>query len=415
MAKRAAKTVDFVPDLKPVDRGETVDEMEPLLIAEGSPVRPALMDTAMTLVARSAGFRKSLPDGIARSLADLVRSMNCYYSNLIEGHNTHPVDIERALKGEYSHDKKKRDLQLEAKAHISVQKWIDEGGVSGRVATRETICEIHRRFCSELPDDLLIVEDPVTHERIPVEPGELRARDVKVGNLVPVSPGAIPRFLDRFEQVYEPLGKSESILAAATAHHRLAWIHPFLDGNGRVCRLMSHAMFLETLDTGALWSVARGLARKVEDYKQLLANCDLTRRNDLDGRGNLSEEALIAFTRFFLEISIDQVDFMERLVEPEQLRTRILNWTREQMSKRALPPQADKIMEATLYRGGKLLRGEAAEVTGTGDRHARRAVAGLVSEGVLASEGPTAPVYLAFPARLASIWMPGLFPANEER
>ena len=55
--------------------------------------------------------------------------MNCYYSNLIEGHNTHPVDIERALAGDYSTDPEKRDLQLEAKAHIAVQKWIDEGGM----------------------------------------------------------------------------------------------------------------------------------------------------------------------------------------------------------------------------------------------------------------------------------------------
>ena len=47
--------------------------------------------------------------------------MNCYYSNLIEGHDTHPIDIERALKNDYSQDAHKRDLQLEAKAHIAVQ------------------------------------------------------------------------------------------------------------------------------------------------------------------------------------------------------------------------------------------------------------------------------------------------------
>ena len=413
MSPKTDKIADLSPDLEPSDRGESIRKMEPLLIAEGSSSRPALMDTALDLVARSAGFRKSLPDAIARSLADLVRSMNCYYSNLIEGHYTHPVEIERALHDDFSKDPKKRDLQKEAKAHIAVQRWIDGGGLRGRATTREGICEIHRRFYIDLPDALLEVEDPDTHKKYFVKPGELRTRDVKVGQHVPISAGAVPRFLDRFEGVYTPLGKAESILATAAAHHRLAWIHPFLDGNGRVARLMSHAMFLETLDTGALWSVARGLARKVDDHKQLLANCDLTRRNDMGGRGNLSEEALVAFTRFFLEISIDQIDFMERLVEPEQLRTRILNWTKEQMSKRTLPPQADKIMEATLYRGGKLLRGEAAEVTGTGDRHARRAVAGLVLAGVLTSEGPTAPVYLAFPARLASSWMPGLFPADE--
>jgi len=298
MSPKTDKIADLSPDLEPSDRGESIRKMEPLLIAEGSSSRPALMDTALDLVARSAGFRKSLPDAIARSLADLVRSMNCYYSNLIEGHYTHPVEIERALHDDFSKDPKKRDLQKEAKAHIAVQRWIDGGGLRGRATTREGICEIHRRFYIDLPDALLEVEDPDTHKKYFVKPGELRTRDVKVGQHVPISAGAVPRFLDRFEGVYTPLGKAESILATAAAHHRLAWIHPFLDGNGRVARLMSHAMFLETLDTGALWSVARGLARKVDDHKQLLANCDLTRRNDMGGRGNLSEEALVAFTRF---------------------------------------------------------------------------------------------------------------------
>src|SRR6185437_6654834 len=65
------------------------------------------------------------------SLADLMRAMNCYYSNLIEGHDTHPVDIERALKNDYSQDRRKRDLQIEAKAHIDVQRWIDQGALKG--------------------------------------------------------------------------------------------------------------------------------------------------------------------------------------------------------------------------------------------------------------------------------------------
>jgi Fic family protein len=125
-----------------------------------------------------------------------------------------------------------------------------------------------------------------------VVPGELRRRDVKVGAHVAISAGALPRILNRFEEVYSHLKRTDSILGAATAHHRLLWIDPFLDGNGRVARLMSHAMLLEALDTGGVWSVARGLARHVEAYKRHLAGCDGPRRNDLDGRGNLSEEAL---------------------------------------------------------------------------------------------------------------------------
>jgi Fic family protein len=398
------------PDKKTViDRGETISAMEPLVLGASSKKRPALTDLALELAQKSAGFRRGLPPSIVTSLANLVRAMNCYYSNLIEGHDTHPIDIERALKSDYSRDTRKRDLQYEAKAHVTVQEWIDQGGVAGRATSVEGILEIHRRFCELLPDDLLWIENPKTKERMRVVPGELRHRDVKVGRHVPISAGAVPRFLHRFEEVYGRLGKTESILSTAAAHHRLVWLHPFLDGNGRVARLMSHALLLEKLDTGAVWSIARGLARNVETYKTHLANCDQPRRNDLDGRGALSQEALVEFTAFFLTTCLDQVTFMESLVQPDRLRTRILLWVQEEAKLGQLPSKAAALLEAILYRG-ELPRADAAEIVGTGDRQARRLVSILTERDVLVSDSTRAPLRLNFPASLASRWMPGLFP-----
>jgi Fic family protein len=402
--------VDIEADIEVPDRGESTSEMEPLLISESSRHRGTLTDLVLDLAQKSAGFRRSLPPGLLANLSTLVRAMNCYYSNLIEGHNTHPVEIERALRNDYSQDRRRRDLQLEAKAHITVQQWIDDGGLATiRPFSVEGICEIHRRFSELLPEDLLWVEDPETKERQRIVPGGLRAGEVRVGNHIAISPGAVPRFLRRFAEVYGHIGKTDSVLAVAAAHHRLLWIHPFLDGNGRVTRLMSHAMLLETLHTGAVWSVARGLARNEATYKQLLANCDRLRRNDLDGRGNLSEEALVEFTRFFLTVSLDQVTFMETLVQPDRLRARILLWAEEEIRLGALPQKSGNILEAVLYRG-ELPRGDAAAVVGTTSRQARRIISSLFERGVLESESPYAPLRLTFPAALAHRWMPGLFP-----
>lgn len=222
--------------------------MEPLLLSQASPHREALNDLVVELASASAGLRRSLPGPIVSALADLVRSMNCYYSNLIEGHHTHPVDIERALRNDFGADPQRRNLQLEARAHVEAQQWIDAGGLNGRALEAEALVETHRRFCALLPEELLVVADPET------------------GKIATVIPGAVPRFLERFEGTYAALGPSEMILASAAAHHRLLWIHPFLDGNGRVARLMSHAVLLELLNTGGLWSVARGLARSVSAY-----------------------------------------------------------------------------------------------------------------------------------------------------
>jgi Fic family protein len=400
---------DIKSDILVTDRGELVSTMEPMLIAENSRYRGLLTDLAIDLAQKSAGFRHSLPERMLASVADLVRAMNCYYSNVIEGHYTHPVEIERALKNEYSDDARKRDLQREATAHIAVQKWIDDGGLKGRAGTADGIREVHRRFCELLPEDLMWVEDPETKERVQVVAGELRSKDVVVGTHIAISPGAVPRFLDRFEHVYARLNKTDSIVGAAAAHHRLLWIHPFVDGNGRVARLMSHAMMLDTLDTGAVWSVARGLARNVDSYKRYLAACDLPRRNDLDGRGNLSEESLAGFTEFFLRTCIDQVEFMKGLMQPDRLRARILIWAEEEIRLKNLPPKSGNILEAVLYRG-ELPRGDIPGVVGTGERQASRIVAALIGRGVLVSDSTRAPLRLVFPAALASRWMPGLFP-----
>ena len=392
---------------------ESTGLMEPLLIAEGSRHRAELTDLAVELAAKSAGFSHGLPQGMHAAFATLVRAMNCYYSNLIEGHDTHPVDIERALKGDYSTDPERRGLQLEAEAHIAVQGWIDDGGIKGRATTAGGLMEIHRQFCERLPEELLWIEETDTKERLRVIPGGLRKRHVQVGRHVPISPDVVPRFLERFEAVYGKLGTTDSILAAAAAHHRLLWIHPFLDGNGRVARLMSHAMLRDTLDTGGLWSIARGLAHNVADYKAGLAACDLPRRNDLDGRGNLSEETLAEFTRFFLRVCIDQIKFMEKLIAPDRLRNRILIWVGEEVHAGALPLKSGGVVEAVLLRG-ELRRGDVATILGTMERQARRVMSVLLKRGILVSKSSRAPLHLAFPASLASRWLPGLFPEVTE-
>lgn len=394
----------------PIDRGESIGAMEPLSLGQTSRHIGPLRELAVDLIARSEGFRRSLPGPIAASLADLVRSMNCYYSNLIEGHDTHPIDIERALAEDFSAEPDKRNLQLEARAHVAVQAWLDRGGLThGAACTAAGIAEIHRRFHERMPEALAVVVNPETGEQVTVTGGAWRDRDVRVGRHVAPSPGAVPRFLARFEAHFGPLGRLERLVAAAGAHHRLSWIHPFLDGNGRVMRLMSHATMLESAGSGGLWSVARGLARNVARYTSLLAACDLPRRNDLDGRGTLSEEALAEFTRFFLEVSLDQIAFMESLMQLDELRVRVRLWAEEEMRLARLPAGAGAVFDAILLRGA-LPRGDLPALLGVSERQARRVTGGLIDSGAVKSASTRAPLELAFPARLASRWMPGLFP-----
>lgn len=392
------------------DRDEQTSSMEPLLVTDSSPRRAKLNELAFALTTAATAFKASLPEGMIEALSDLVRSMNCYYSNLIEGHNTHPIDIERALAEDFSADKAKRNLQLEAKAHIATQRWIDDGELASGPGTLRAVQDIHRRFEEAMPPDLLWVEDPKTGRREAVIPGAFRTSDVKVGRHIPVSPGAVPRFMARWEQAYGGLGKFETVLQSAAAHHRLLWIHPFSDGNGRVARLVSHAMLLQSLETGGIWSIARGLARNVDSYKGHLAACDLKRRNDLDGRGNLSEEALAEFSGFFLSACIDQVNFMTSLMEPASLRKRILDWAKEEERVGGILPNSTRVL-AHILTNRELERKDVTEVAGFDDRKSRRVTATLHKRGIITSATHRSAFRIAFPAALAPTLMPGLYPA----
>ena len=393
----------------PQDRNEAASGMEPMRISETAPYRSSLNDKVLELVAASTRLDGSLPTEVSAALAALVRSMNCYYSNLIEGHDTHPVDIERALLADYSSEPRKRDLQLEACSHIAVQSWIDDGGLAGRAATVDGVREIHQRFCAELPESLQWSENPDSLQKTRFEPGRWRESDVKVGRHIAVSPGAIERFMARFEAVYACLGKSESILAAAAAHHRLLWIHPFTDGNGRVARLLSYAMLRDAIGTIGIWSIARGLARNEQDYKDRLEYCDRPRRGDLDGRGALSEAALAEFTAFFLDTCLDQVNFMTRLIRPDLLAGRVISWATNEIRAGRLPSRSDWVLEKLLARG-TLDRGEVAGLLGVSERTSRRVTSALSDRKVVVSDSSRSPLRLGFPATVAHHWLPGLFP-----
>ena len=86
---------------------------------------------------------------------------------------------------------------------------------------------------------------------------------------------------------------------------------------------------------------------------------------------------------------IDQVTFMEGLVQPDRLRARIVLWAEEEVRIGTLPPKSTSILEAVLYRG-ELPRGDAASVVDASERHARRVVSALMERGVLIADSARA-------------------------
>ncbi len=390
---------------------ETIGSMEPLLPPENA---NELNDLTLDLVSKASSFAGMLNPVVAKSVGDLVRSMNCYYSNLIEGHDTHPHDIDRAIAQDYSNEPEKRALQKEAVAHISVQKMIDEEQAPNlSPLSAEYGRWIHKEFCDRIPEELLWVENPETGEKIKVIPGVHREKTVKVGQHIPPQPENLDMFLKRFDEAYDAmrLSKLQRITSVAASHHRYLWIHPFLDGNGRVVRLMSYAAF-KNIDIGSeLWSVARGLARQKEAYKSILQEADVPRQGDLDGRGALSQKALIKFCEFFLTICIDQVEYMSSLLDFKVLSERMRIHVEEMIAMKELPKMSYALLREALLIG-EFERGKAQEITGFKDRAAREVLYALVKRGLLVSDTPRGLVRLGFPIDVVERWFPLLYPST---
>lgn len=391
---------------------ETPSRIEPCLLEQTS---PELVDLIATLAAAAERLGARLHPRTAASLADLVRVMNCYYSNQIEGHNTTPREIEQALADQLAATEDRRNLQLEARAHIRVQRDIDRQSAAGQLpepASLNFLCELHRAFYEDAPAALLLLQG--TGRTFRMEPGALRSapeHEVTVGRHWPPSSRQVPAFMDHFAKRYrfQSLGKGSRIVAMAAAHHRLNYIHPFPDGNGRVSRLMSHAMALQAgIGAHGLWSVSRGLARGLEsrsDYPRMMDYADTPRQGDLDGRGNLSLKALHEFVAWFLKVCIDQVTFMEGLFALDTLASRLKAYVDQQ----AFKAEAFTVLESVLLRG-ELARGEADRITGLSERTARTLLSTLISDGILGSDTPKGPVSLRFPLHAVEKLFPRLFP-----
>ncbi|MER9965010.1 Fic family protein [Mesorhizobium sp. M0045] len=341
--------------------------------------------------------------------------MNSYYSNLIEGHNTRPRDIESALAGAEI-DPERRPLALEAKAHVEVQRVIDGLGLRGELPSPTSIDFIrwvHRAFYDGMPKEFRFIDNPDGTKAAEIVPGEFRLsadHDVVVGRHQPPSSDRMVVFMEYFQKRFAMAERQASlrIIAIASAHHRLNYIHPFPDGNGRVSRLMSHAMALKAgIGGNGLWSISRGLARGLKDrgeYKRMMDHADSPRQGDRDGRGNLSESALKDFVEWFLTVALDQVRFSTAMFDLGRLEARYRALVKDLVDDKRAPD-----LVAAVLRHGRLPRGDANFVLKTSERTARNTLSDLVDRGFLKSDTPKTPVRIAFPLDFRERLFPNLF------
>jgi Fic family protein len=374
-----------------------------------------LKDVAQQIIMASARLEGKVAQETATVIGDKLRLINSYYSNLIEGHKTTIVDIEAAMQNIFNQDPGKKYAQELCAAHVRVEKKHMQHVMTQStpaITSRQFLCDLHGDFYAHLPEEHLYTHTGGGFSRHRVNPGKLRDVDVSVDGRSLHGPchQYLSELLKAFEAGYDPsqFHGDERLIAMAASHHRLAWLHPFRDGNGRVARLFS-GLYLTLCDINHsnLWSLSRGLSRKKEQYMFELWATDSP---DEEGVHFFDEGLLADFCEFFFEICLDQIGFMESLLRLDQIETRI-DWYVEscrKIDKTSIHPEAAKLLRA-VFICGAVARGKASEILNMSERSARRIVGALLDDGLLRSQSHRAPLTIGLPLSVLPYYFPGLY------
>lgn len=382
----------------------------------GEPHIGALKDMAQEITAASAALEGRVARETAGALGHHLRMINSYYSNLIEGHKTSIADIQMALGRHFREDPEKKYAQELCAAHVEAEKKLMGTVLSAdpvNICTPGFLSKIHASFYRFLPKEHRFTHTPAGFTETPLMPGRLRDLHVSVDGRLPHGPDftALPALVDRFAETYPPekFHGDERLIAMASSHHRLTWLHPFRDGNGRVARLFSGLYLARSeINRRNLWSLSRGLSRNKARYMMELWGADSPEEKEEDRL--FSDEMLADFCRFFFSVCIDQVRFMEHLLQLDRIESRIDGYvamrTGDLMSPMRM--EAAKLLRAVFMRGS-IPRGRAGEILNMSQRNARRIVAGLIGEGLLTSESHRAPLRIGLPIHVLPHYFPDLY------
>jgi Fic family protein len=396
-------------------------QFEPLLPSAAA--AEPLLAKAHTLLTLAHQVTGRADASVMQPLTTLLRGMNSYYTNKIEGQHTLPSQLESALKKQFSTDADISRKQRMAMAHMAAEAWAETTYARAdwrALLEPEVVCALHTQLFAPLPEGDRIIRDPDADpdngkRDYVMQPGQLRTREVRVGQHEAPSAASVPQFMQRFADAYKTTRDGElALVAVAAAHHRLAWIHPFADGNGRVARLHSHLLLQRMGLTNGVWSPMRGLARTQGAYYLHLAQADMPRHGDLDGRGNLSEKRLVEFIDYFLDTCIDQARFMASMLNMQTMRERI----RACVAFESARDGSGIRMEAelalyTLFTTGPMERGEFKRITGLAARTAERLLQALEIRGLVRSATPKGKLIFGIPFNALRFYFPNLWPEAE--
>ncbi|UTL78917.1 Fic family protein [Pseudomonas putida] len=378
-----------------------------------------LLEQVFQIMRLDEALHTEIPALLRVPMINLVQLVNSYYSNKIEGNSSAPISI---LRAEDSPHEIEGDQGLqEVKRHVEAQRQLVNEPINKvTVCAKVTIARLHRELYVGVPERMLEMQSLEPSISARMVPGEFRKCEVRVGQHIPPPSQQMHLNLNDFERVYrlDWIHGQSRLLAAAASHHRLMWIHPFMDGNGRTGRLFTD-QYLKAVGLSGygLWCMSRGFAHNVAAYYEMLRAADTPRQGEIDGRGELSDSGLFRWTRFFTETALEQLQYFSKLLEPERLNDRIDGYF-EMRSRRVLPDSKGGYLPAlqiecrdiykTLLYLGDQRRGDIHARLGVSERTTHGLLSQMSREGLITLEHRQ-PVSLKLSRRSVDFLFPSLW------
>jgi Fic family protein len=352
---------------------------------------PSIIALADALPRKTQFLAGRLPPETAARLRRLLQITNTYYSNLIEGQYTEPADMQKAQAAPVKDRKRLKSLAVDQMAVQALfERTLSQRGPFpwSAMFAPELISTAHDRLFRGASDAERTLSDGSV-----MQPGALRSitgQNVVVGNHDAPHASTVDGMLRHLQAGFgRQTDPRRQLVSSLAYHHRLAWVHPFADGNGRVARLITHLQLVQLGLEPTLWSLSRGLARQHQDYYSALTMADRPREGDLDGRGQLSQRRYFEFIEFMLQVCNDQVDYMTAAVDPSKLRERVIRAFRfnEKLLQQGIRPESAPAIIALITQGS-LPRNEIKTFTGLTPRPAIDELSRLIKVGLVESRTP---------------------------
>jgi len=251
-----------------------------------------------------------VPPYIFFQLKEIFHWLESLGSSRIEGNRTTLAEFVEKIIEKTSKDTREEQIREIFNIDRAID-FIEKNIQEGTKISRSHISEIHKIIV-----DGLTVPPQGEGSRYP---GNLRPINVSIqkSNLVLPDMVKVPEYFDELLGFVNTVrDQKDDLLVTAMAHHRMTWIHPFDNGNGRMVRMFTYAMLIKQgfqVQTGRILNPTAIFCMNRDTYNEMLSKADTG-----------EPEQILAWCEYVLSGLKDEIEKIDHLLNRKYTTEKVL-------------------------------------------------------------------------------------------